>query len=124
MVCCFCAVQLASRGVISDMFSLCFGSVEGEGAFMVGDVDISPYNVSLQYTPMVESPGHPHYIAVNLVAIGVGSKGLRLGSVSRLRYPGLQVHDVAFVCSSTSSSRFGGSIFDGANGSLSGCNIL
>eukprot|EP00884_Botryococcus_braunii_P019358 jgi/Botrbrau1/6105/Bobra.331_2s0002.1 len=70
--------QLASRGVISDMFSLCFGSVEGDGAFMVGDVDLSPYNVDLQYTPMIDSPGHPHYLAVGLEAIAVANKTLRI----------------------------------------------
>ena len=32
--------QLAGRGVIDDVFALCFGSVEGDGALMLGDVSL------------------------------------------------------------------------------------
>ena len=37
---CCCRVQLAGRGVIDDVFALCFGSVEGDGALMLGDVSL------------------------------------------------------------------------------------
>jgi hypothetical protein len=77
--------QLATRNIISDVFSLCFGSVEGDGAFMVGDVDLLPHNVVLQYTPLVESSAHPHYYGVTLDAVAVGKKVLVVDKVKPCR---------------------------------------
>ena len=69
--------QLASNGSIDDVFALCFGSVEGEGALMLGDADLAGrFNVDLQYTPLLENPAHPHYYSVALEALVVGGEKL------------------------------------------------
>ena len=69
--------QLASNGSIDDVFALCFGSVEGEGALMLGDADVAGrFNVDLQYTPLLANPAHPHYYSVALEALVVGGEKL------------------------------------------------
>ena len=65
-------MQLAGRGVIDDVFSLCFGSVEGDGALMLGDVDLSEQDIALQYTALLSSLAHPHYYSVQLESLWVG----------------------------------------------------
>lgn len=67
--------QLVAAGQIEDMFSLCFGVVEGDGVLMLGD---SPAGreVPLQYTPFVPSPSHPFYYNVQLDALSVGGDRL------------------------------------------------
>lgn len=74
MVC--ACVQLAGSGVIDDVFALCFGSVEGDGALMLGDVDAAEYDVALQYTALLSSLAHPHYYSVQLDALWVGGQQL------------------------------------------------
>lgn len=64
--------QLAGAGAIEDVFSLCFGGVEGNGALMLGDVPPATFNVDLQYTPLVFSAVHPHYYLAHLQNIAVG----------------------------------------------------
>ena len=64
--------QLAGRGVIDDVFSLCFGSVEGDGALMLGDVDLSEQDIELRYTSLLSSLAHPHYYSVQLESLWVG----------------------------------------------------
>ncbi|BDA43922.1 Aspartic proteinase Asp1 [Coccomyxa sp. Obi] len=68
--------QLAGSGVIDDVFALCFGSVEGDGALMLGDVDTAEYDVALQYTALLSSLAHPHYYSVQLDALWVGGQQL------------------------------------------------
>ncbi len=68
--------QLAGSGVIDDVFALCFGSVEGDGALMLGDVDAAEYDVALQYTALLSSLAHPHYYSVQLDALWVGGQQL------------------------------------------------
>ncbi|KAK9843713.1 hypothetical protein WJX81_003429 [Elliptochloris bilobata] len=69
--------QLASNGNIDDVFALCFGSVEGDGALMLGDADVAGrFNVALQYTPLLANPAHPHYYSVALEALVVGGDKL------------------------------------------------
>ena len=46
--------QLASAHIIEDMFALCFGSVEGDGALMLGAAALPP-GVTLLYTPLLRS---------------------------------------------------------------------
>lgn len=75
LVVCAC-VQLAGSGVIDDVFALCFGSVEGDGALMLGDVDAAEYDVALQYTALLSSLAHPHYYSVQLDALWVGGQQL------------------------------------------------
>lgn len=75
LVVCAC-VQLAGSGVIDDVFALCFGSVEGDGALMLGDVDAAGYDVALQYTALLSSLAHPHYYSVQLDALWVGGQQL------------------------------------------------
>lgn len=64
--------------MIDDVFALCFGSVEGDGALMLGEV---PHNVELQYTELLMSPQHPHYYLVRLDAVAVGGEDLIVPSV-------------------------------------------
>jgi hypothetical protein len=70
--------------VIDDVFALCFGSVEGDGALMLGDVDAAEFDVELEYTSLLSSLAHPHYYSVSLEALWVGGQQLR---VPRVREP-------------------------------------
>ena len=47
-------LQLAGEGVTEDLFSLCYGSIEGDGALMLGDVVLPPWTEQLAYSPMVQ----------------------------------------------------------------------
>jgi hypothetical protein len=71
--------QLVAAGEIDDIFSLCFGVVEGDGVLMLGDSPAAN-EVELQYTPMVPSPTHPFYYNVRLDAISVGGDQLDISS--------------------------------------------
>jgi hypothetical protein len=73
--------QLAGRGVIDDVFALCFGSVEGDGALMLGDVALADASVWLQYTPLLSSLAHPHYYSVRLESLWVGDAQLPVPQV-------------------------------------------
>ena len=53
------ALQLAAHHAIADVFSLCFGSVEGNGALLLGDVALHPAQGALEYTPLLHSETHP-----------------------------------------------------------------
>ena len=68
--------------MIEDVFSLCFGSVEGDGALLLGEVDLSTYNVELEYTPLLTSIAYPHYYSVQLLGIQVGNTKLNVPVVS------------------------------------------
>eukprot|EP00887_Chlorella_sp_A99_P005894 scaffold1.g5894.t1 len=70
--------QLVKAGLIDDVFSLCFGMVEGDGAMLLGDAPL-PGEVAgaLAYTPLVASPSHPFYYNARLTGLAVG--GQRLG---------------------------------------------
>lgn len=70
--------QLAGQGVINDVFSLCFGSVAGDGALLLGEVDLTSYNVELEFTPLLTSAAYPHYYSVQLMGITVGSSKLNV----------------------------------------------
>ena len=76
-----CCMQLAGAGAIEDVFSLCFGGVEGNGALMLGDVPAATFNVTLQYTPLVGSAIHPHYYLARLQNIGVNGSILPVDQV-------------------------------------------
>lgn len=75
------AVQLAGAGAIEDVFSLCFGGVEGNGALMLGDVPAATFNVELQYTPLLHSERFPHYYLARLQDIGVDGSILKVDQV-------------------------------------------
>ena len=75
-------LQMAVRGDIADVFSLCFGSVEGDGALMLGDVDLEAFGVELNYTQLLSSEAHPHYYCVDLEAIEVADEVLPVPKVS------------------------------------------
>lgn len=68
--------------MIDDVFSLCFGSVEGDGALLLGEVQLGQYNVELEYTPLLTSEAYPHYYSVQLLALQVGSTRLDVQPVS------------------------------------------
>ncbi|KAL3138709.1 hypothetical protein ABBQ32_006464 [Trebouxia sp. C0010 RCD-2024] len=63
--------QLARAGTIEDVFSICFGGVEGNGALMLGDVSPATFNVSLHYTPLLATSAHPHYYVARLEGVAV-----------------------------------------------------
>lgn len=69
--------QLVSAGVIDNVFSLCFGTVEGDGALTLGH---SPLVSSLQlaYTPLIPSLRHPFYYNVKLTRVAVGMEPLQV----------------------------------------------
>ncbi|KAG7674709.1 putative Aspartic proteinase 39 [Nannochloris sp. 'desiccata'] len=71
--------QLVAAGEIDDIFSLCFGVVEGDGVLMLGDSPAAN-EVGLQYTPLVPSPTHPFYYNVRLDAISVGGDQLDIST--------------------------------------------
>ncbi len=62
------------------MFSLCFGSVEGDGALMLGDVEAVGLGgdapVDLAFTALLSSLAHPHYYSVRLESLWVGDRQL------------------------------------------------
>jgi len=67
--------QLTKSGVIDNKFALCFGSVDGQGALLLGDPDIPKASLGpkgLRYTPLLKSPQHPAYYNVGLKGIAVG----------------------------------------------------
>jgi len=67
--------QLTKSGVIENKFALCFGSVEGQGALLLGDPDVPKAYLGpkgLRYTPLLKSPQHPAYYNVGLKGIAVG----------------------------------------------------
>ena len=74
-------MQLAGSGDIEDVFSLCFGGVEGNGALMLGDVPPATFNVQLQYTPILESQRYPHYYLARLQNVGVNGTILPVDQV-------------------------------------------
>lgn len=74
-------LQLAEANHIEDVFSLCFGGVEGNGALMLGDVPPASFNVTLQYTPLISSPAHPHYYLAKLNDISVNATTLPVSQV-------------------------------------------
>ncbi len=76
--------------MIEDVFSLCFGSVEGDGALLLGEVDLSAYNVELEYTPLLTSIAYPHYYSVQLLGIQVGNTKLNVPVVG-LKFCAFQV---------------------------------
>lgn len=76
-----CLLQLAGAQHIEDVFSLCFGGVEGDGALMLGDVPPASVNVSLQYTPLVSSLAHPHYYLAKLNDLSVNGSILPVDQV-------------------------------------------
>lgn len=68
--------QLVAAGVIDDAFSLCFGSVAGDGALVLGDAPPPPGLPPLAFTPLVPNRGHPFYYNVRLSSIAVGGTPL------------------------------------------------
>ena len=46
--------QLVGTGVTEDVFSLCYGSIEGNGALLLGQVALPPWTDQLDFSPMVQ----------------------------------------------------------------------
>lgn len=72
--------QLVDKEVIDNEFSLCFGLVEGEGALILGHAP-ALNDVTLGYTPLVESPTNENYYTVEMKAIQVNNVALDLEPV-------------------------------------------
>lgn len=68
--------QLVAGGLVDDTFSLCFGSVEGDGALLLGDVEIAPYTQNFSYTPLVSRRATPNFYTVDMEAMHVNSTAL------------------------------------------------
>lgn len=69
--------QLVAQNEIEDVFSLCFGLVDGDGVLMIGDSPAAR-EIELEYTPLVPSPLHPFYYNVQLNAISVAGTPLNV----------------------------------------------
>ena len=78
------------------MFSLCFGSVEGDGALMLGDVDLSEQDIELRYTALLASVAHPHYYSIRLESLWVGDVELAVRPVSAVLLH--RLHRPCIVC--------------------------
>lgn len=72
--------QLVKAGVIDDVFSLCFGMVEGDGALLLGDAEV-PGSIALQYTPLLSSASHPFYYNVKMLSLAVDGQLLPVPQV-------------------------------------------
>ncbi len=72
--------QLVKAGVIDDVFSLCFGMVEGDGVLLLGDAEV-PGTIPLQYTPLLSSTSHPFYYNVKLLSIAIDGQLLAVPQV-------------------------------------------
>ena len=71
--------QLVAAGEIDDVFSLCFGVVEGDGVLMLGQSPAAA-QIRMQYTPIIPSSSHPFYYNVRLDALSVGGDQLDISS--------------------------------------------
>ena len=80
-------LQLVAGGVIDDTFSLCFGSVEGDGALLLGDVEVAPYTQNLSYTNLVSTRSNPHFYTVVTQGMAVNGTVLPLSAVSACLLP-------------------------------------
>ena len=79
-------LQLTASGAMADLFALCFGSVEGGGALLLGEAPL-PAALELHYTPMLASPMHPHYYVVHLDKISVAGADIDIPPVLQLPWP-------------------------------------
>ncbi|KAK3266280.1 hypothetical protein CYMTET_25086 [Cymbomonas tetramitiformis] len=70
--------QLANSWAIDDGFALCFGSVEGGGALILGLPDFSAMTgiPELKYTSLTSSSRHPSYYIVTLEEASVNGRTL------------------------------------------------
>lgn len=66
--------------MIDDVFSLCFGMVEGDGVLLLGDVEV-PGTIPLQYTPLLSSASHPFYYNVKMLSIAIDGQLLPVPQV-------------------------------------------
>ena len=72
--------QLVKAGVIDDVFSICFGMVEGDGALLLGAAEV-PGEFMLQYTPLLTSATHPFYYNVKMLSLAVDGQMLAVPQV-------------------------------------------
>lgn len=72
--------QLVAAGEMADTFSLCYGSVEGSGALLLGAVQLpkSVQSSGIVSTPLVPSAQHPYYYSVKLKGLRVGDDDLNM----------------------------------------------
>lgn len=73
------ATQLVKQGAMRDRFSLCFGSVEGDGALLLGDLDLPGNTILFDYVPMLRTASH--YYLVKVDALGLGGTPLSVRQV-------------------------------------------
>lgn len=76
--------QLAEAGAAREEFALCFGSVEGRGALVLGggaDAYTSSTRVEQErmlWTPMLTMPRTPYYFTIEIESMGVGGHDLKV----------------------------------------------
>ncbi|GAB4814012.1 hypothetical protein N2152v2_001058 [Parachlorella kessleri] len=70
--------QLVADGAIDDVFSLCFGGVEGDGALVLGSAPLPPDLGQLQYTPLLRDGSYSLYYRVELEGIALGGQQLQV----------------------------------------------
>lgn len=96
--------QLVKAGVIDDVFSLCFGMVEGDGVLLLGDAEV-PGTIPLQYTPLLSSASHPFYYNVKLLSIAIDGQLLPApqvggGAGANVWSPPVQAGSPSLLCRS------------------------
>lgn len=62
--------QLVKQGAMQDRFSLCFGSIEGQGALLLGDLDLPRNTVHFDYVPMLPTTSHYYMVKVDTLGLG------------------------------------------------------
>ena len=59
--------------------------MEGSGALMIGNVPPATFNVTLQYTPLISVPAHPHYYVARLENLAVNGTILPVDQVRSVK---------------------------------------
>ena len=76
-------LQLAGAQHNEDVFSLCFGGVEGDCALMHGNVPLASVNATLQYTALLRLLHTPHNFLAKLNDLSMNGPILLVDQVSR-----------------------------------------
>ncbi len=62
--------QLVKHGVMVDRFSLCFGTVDGDGALLLGDLALPGNVIEFDYVPLMRTAGHYYIVRMDNMGLG------------------------------------------------------
>ena len=91
MSCWLWIAQLVAQGAIDDTFALCFGGIDGGGAFLLGDVNVPPYTQNLAYTRLTRGRSTVYYY-ISLLRLRVNGTLLPVTEVRMLNLALLPWH--------------------------------